>query len=374
MNPDVTSQGSQELREVALVDVARVYSELIAGRSVIYLDTNVWIALAHARTDEARQCLSQCRDAQRARLAIFPVSYASISELIEQASSPSQISRCGLMDALSEGISFRQQDAIRLNEARNALRILLGLGPEPCDRTRVFSYVLEAFGDATVSFTAEWTDEMVANFIDYCWSSGAVTTLKWLLSRPDVGEWRHEHLESEQTDQSKFEDVLRRAINQHRTKDGKPHRGRALNEERQYYFRNMVVPLLSSIARADELKQAAPRIQQILAGHKELLDSVMLAMPTVDVASRLLAERIMNPSRPYKPEDFWDVEHAANAYVYSDAFCSLDGGLLHALHASGSTTRSSCELLGSLSDLREYLARASSSTGQHNSGRNSPTL
>jgi hypothetical protein len=66
------------------LDPERIWTTHAQGRSVIYLDTNIWVRLTDARTPEARECLSACRDAVDAGQAIFPLSFASISEVLQQ--------------------------------------------------------------------------------------------------------------------------------------------------------------------------------------------------------------------------------------------------------------------------------------------------
>lgn len=354
LKPDATNIDRRGLREVAVVDRARVYAERIQGRRVVYLDTNVWIALAHESTEDARRCLRSCKAALHQQRAIFPVSHAAISELIEQGAGPSQTKRGELMDELSCGITFRSLYAVREVEARNALGVLLGSAAEPNERSRVFSYVVEAFGDATVSFPPEWTEDMVARFIAYYWASGAVTTIKWYLDHVDLDAWRDQRLNSERASQASFEASLRAAIDRHKTRAGKPHYASALREEHHYFFRNWILPAVVAMADKEQVNRAAQRIRRIIDGDDHLLAQVMKAVPSLCAECCLLAHRIMNPGRPYKPEDFWDIEHSSMPSAYSDGFCTLDRGLRHGLYRSGALDPNQCTILESISELEAF--------------------
>jgi hypothetical protein len=346
-------------REVPMIDVSHVYADRILGRRAIYLDTNVWIQLSHERTEDAQKCLAACKAAQRAGAVVFPLSYAAISELIEQASSPSQMKRCELMDELSVGVSFRHSQAIREIEAQNGLRVLLGEVPVPVDRTTSFSYVVEAFGHASLSFTPDWTEEMIAQFMEHCWSTGFVTTIKWHLQHSNLDAWRREHIESERATQLRFEQSLSASIDHYKTRNGKPDYSAAVRDGHRYYFESAVLPLIAAIATAEEFQRITGLIRNIAHGNDdELLAQVLEAVPSVDAQCRMLAHRIMNPTRPYKAEDFWDVEHAVIPCIYSDAFCTLDGGLRHALRTPDVLNNSRCKILAGLDHLREYVERA----------------
>lgn len=144
----------------------------------------------------------------------------------------------------------------------------------------------------------------------------------------------------------------------YKTRNGKPDYLAAVRDEHRYYFKSTVLPLVAAIATTKESQRIIGLIRNIAHGNDdELLTQVLEAMPSVDAQCHLLARRIMNPTRPYKAEDFWDVEHAVIPCIYSDAFCTLDSGLRHALHTSSALNNSRCKILAGLDELREHVER-----------------
>lgn len=348
-------------REVPLVDVTRVHAERVEGRRVVYLDTNVWIALSHANSERAKECLAACKAARDADEVVFPVSYAAIKELFKQNSSPSQMARCELMDELSAGLTFRNNYAIREVETPNAMRVLIGHAPEPTGRSMMFSYVLEAFGSTSVSFAPGWTDEMIAAYVAHCWSTGAVSTIKWQLQHLDLDAHRAKQICKEQADRQRFQHALDAAIGHHKTKTGKPDRAAALREEQYWFFKNVVLLRLVALATEKQVEAIKDRAKAILQGENNaLLAQVIEGMPSLAIESCLLAHGIMNPSRPYKAEDSWDLEHAAVPFAYSDAFCTRDGGLRDAIRISGASRHSGCAMLGDIDELQRYVETGTS--------------
>src|ERR1043166_1637300 len=97
-------------------DVARptaVFRAHIAGRRVIYLDNNIWIDLVEGKSALARETVELARIAQRSRSAIFPLAYASITELLTQPLGDNSRRQGYLMDELSDGVSLRGPGQIR---------------------------------------------------------------------------------------------------------------------------------------------------------------------------------------------------------------------------------------------------------------------
>ena len=91
----------------------------IAGRRVIYLDNNIWIDFVEGKSAVARETLELARIAQRSPVAIFPLAFASITELLTQALGDNSRRQGHLMEELSDGVSLRGPGQIRTLEIRN---------------------------------------------------------------------------------------------------------------------------------------------------------------------------------------------------------------------------------------------------------------
>ena len=75
----------------AVATPEQVFDERVCGRKVIYLDTNAWSDLAEAKTDDARFARALALKAVEARLAIFPVAFSTITELLRRDVNPDSI-------------------------------------------------------------------------------------------------------------------------------------------------------------------------------------------------------------------------------------------------------------------------------------------
>lgn len=137
-----------------VVDETQVFAQYVAGRRVAYLDTNLWIALTYVRSAAAASCLAACRTLKREDRAIFPVSRAAVSELVEQKPGPAREARATLMDELSAGLCFREALSMRRSEAARAAAVLRGDGATLADpRTEAFTFVGAWVGDWEVNHT-----------------------------------------------------------------------------------------------------------------------------------------------------------------------------------------------------------------------------
>src|SRR5512140_981275 len=78
---------------ISASDPRAVYRDHVERKRLVYLDTNVYIELTHAKTPDARACLAACRSAKASSRMLFPLSYALFSELLEQRRSEGLIVR-----------------------------------------------------------------------------------------------------------------------------------------------------------------------------------------------------------------------------------------------------------------------------------------
>jgi hypothetical protein len=97
-----------------------IYKNHVHGQRVIYLDNMFWIKLTDLKTRESFDCLEACRTARRQGKAIFPVSFASVGELLEQPPEAPRDRQARLMDELSDSITFRSPESIYSLEASAA--------------------------------------------------------------------------------------------------------------------------------------------------------------------------------------------------------------------------------------------------------------
>lgn len=100
-----------------------IWHRHVKARRVVYLDTNIWVCLTDARTQLSKECLPLCREAVQSGAVIFPLSYASISELLDQPPDAPREIQAALMDELSLGITFRDAHLIEKEEYQIAFQL-----------------------------------------------------------------------------------------------------------------------------------------------------------------------------------------------------------------------------------------------------------
>jgi hypothetical protein len=127
----------------------------LTSRRLIYLDTNAWIELAEKKRDFAERCAGAVEDG----IVLFPLSYPTISELIEQPVAAQRRAVAELMDRLSGGVTFRPFETVRLLEADRAFRVLVGQAASTPEPARVLSWIVEYVGTASVTFDASWSED-----------------------------------------------------------------------------------------------------------------------------------------------------------------------------------------------------------------------
>src|ERR1043165_2149449 len=91
-----------------------------SGNVAIYLDTNAWSDLTEGTTSDAQNALSLARAARSRAIAIFPLGFATITELLKREINADSIVQAELMDILSAGVAFRGTPRIADEGVRSA--------------------------------------------------------------------------------------------------------------------------------------------------------------------------------------------------------------------------------------------------------------
>jgi len=90
-----------------IADPKRVYAERVVGKRTIYLDTNAWSDLSEGRSAVAQTTRDLALRAHMRGLAIFPLSYPTITELLKRQENADSRHQIDLMDTLSSGVTLR---------------------------------------------------------------------------------------------------------------------------------------------------------------------------------------------------------------------------------------------------------------------------
>jgi hypothetical protein len=336
----------------------------------------VWIDLVEPKTDTAVECLALSRAIRARGAAIFPVSFASMSELLEQPPEAAALTQAKLMDELGDGVSLRAPNPIRVEEYDAAFAALLGAPFVAPTKSVACTAVGEYIGDAYLDFAAAWPPEQATAYTEAIRDAPPMRSVEAMLRTQDRAALRARHAEARERYVARFTAALTRIAEQFRRKDGRLDRDRILLEEQlrasqllAEAVRNRLVVLHgpergAALAAQTELGQAAipiPRFRELLT-----------VMPSVALHCELMTARVCNPGRRVRPSDFYDIEHASVAAVYADAFAT-ERGLASTLTNECPVVRSrGCRVVRGVRGLRDLLLEWSEHTLTGDDPRDDP--
>jgi len=341
-------------------DPWRVYAERVGDRQVIYLDNNAWIDLRDEKTAEARKCLRLCQQGVGGGRAIFPVSYASVSELLEMTEDASRISQADLMDALSLGVTFRTAEIVHHLEGEDVYRFFLDGSIQSGRRREVFTELPDYFGDGHVSIPEGWHADDVAAYLAHYRSTAG--SLRWMIEHIDCDQVAKNHARA--NDYGKLLDERRVA---HRGHLGVAVVDREVlaHEERVAMVNSFVLPAIRRIGLpdGDPMKVALKlvELQEKLHGEdnrRTFRRAFRAAGPGLEMLVQIFARQSREVNRKTTRRDFWDIEHASLGTVYADVFVSADGYLNEVLRLGNRRpTAARAQMLSSIRELTTWLER-----------------
>jgi hypothetical protein len=334
---------------------------VLHGRRVIYLDTGIWIDLADSKTDAARSCLAACRQAVEGGIAVFPSSWASVSELLEQTASDARVRQAAVMDQLSRGVCFRSAKTIGKLEARNFGFLFLCNLPARTPRGSLFTDLADYVGDLKLSFPPEAPAEFVAamsELFERRIADLSHADLVSLESFADVIRKGHAGFKGEYVRRLQERSV--EVGSYFRDRSGRLVAQRARKEELVHVFERMLKPHVTSflestlgprgagLATLDFLKRNGKVNVTTL---ERMLTQLA---PSACLFAELMATVTTNPRTP-EPQDFWDVEHACVGGAYADAFITRDRELARKAKEARVPSSQGCAVLLGAPALQQHV-------------------
>lgn len=324
---------------VASFDPTLIYRRHLAGRRLVYLDTSVWIELADGKTEAARRLLEACRRVHASRGVVFPLSYPSITELLEQENEVNRRRQARIMDELSEGVALRLRDEIIKEEAAASLPAFFGRAAQPVGRERAFTYALGYLGGA---------HEAIATMFAELGHPKARSVERIMETLPLAQiQDRHNAIKRDHLARGGAARVRKHAESE-RGPDGKLKRDRILLRERLSVFEANLYPRIKelSLAAVSNPPGLVPvKPPEEWAAAVAWFAMVFRAMPSCDLHTEVMAERVANTAQKEKATDLLDNEHARVAPAYCDAFVTRDGGLRHLLNSCRVPKERGCQIL-----------------------------
>jgi hypothetical protein len=336
--------------EIALFDGAEVYRRLVAGKRTIYLDTNAWIALSDGADDETRACRDACLRSVANGQTIFPLSTASVCELLEQPREDWRTRQAELMDRLSLGVCFKSLTSVERIEVDALYEFLIHDVDARPSVVTMFTSMPDYLGEGRMKFPEGWTSANFRSFIDFLENGAEYKSLLWLATHMDVNALRVRHRMQQQRYVDAMTDINARAA----AHPSKLDRNRLCNDERDSLYKSVVLPrFIERLQR--EPPHVISRARRKGAVGQIPLNEIFPRLRSLEMLAHFCASRTLNPTRHTRPQDFWDTEHALVAPIYGDAFVSRDGGLLHFLNERRAFVNAT--VLRTIDDLHVYIQR-----------------
>lgn len=337
-------------RNIRSYDPLQVFDRWIANREIIYLDNNIWIELADNQAPSAARTAQALLQDFRDRRVLCPLSFAAISELIDQPNDIRRARRARLMDSLSDGVVLRNSSPICDAEAST----LAPGGDLAGVRREAFSLLLDYLGDHFL-LAADDSDlafKLVEFIRDYMRLNAEARSVARLLELSCINEMRSRHV-------LEARDYLARAT-------------RDTDATRKDIIANR-------LSRAQVLKRVQQNVldtclfRRVLGRNATLpppqepraLSRLIARLPTMSLMAEIFTARYCDPSRKPQRQDFFDTEHATAA-IYCDVFVTSDKNLFTILSRAKSIgTIMPCQILRGVEALAEHLeARPSATTVQ----------
>ena len=315
-----------------LTDQDRSAVHAASTKTLVYMDSNVWIDLAERFQDLANLCLK----AVQSNRMLFPLSFATVHELIQQPTASKRSHVAVLMDDLSRGFCFLPSTQIQEIEADLALSVVLGKSTPTVDRDKILTRTVEFAGKMSLQFPPDWQEADIKKFTQLFAQQPLMHSVKWLVNHPSANELQLSNREQMDRYVEHMTSGIKR-INAHFQNIPKNlRRKQFLLEERVSAVKTIISPRISrnllKVVGQEKLLATISEISKLVGGGSESrLNQIMNVMPSLDLCCQLIAERVCNYSRKVRRQDFYDVEHAIVGGAYADVFATSDGNLFDLL-------------------------------------------
>lgn len=305
---------------------------LVASKPLVYLDSCVWIDIAERFEDLSQKC----RSLVNAGKVLFPVSFSTVNEVIEQPTASKRSRVAALMDELSKGICFRPSDTIHALEADLALPVILGASQIGFKREEILTWIVEFAAKMNLQFPPSWDQTDADKFTRLIASRPELRSVKWIVDHSPLGQMRLENAQRMERYVQGISNAISNSVSQHKHLAKDVRRKKLLLEERAAVVKKLISPrtsrnLLSVVGPEKLLATIKSITKQVGEGGEQRLAQIMKMMPSLDIQCHLYAERASNHSRRPRKQDFFDLEHAVVGGAYADVFVTSDGNLFDLL-------------------------------------------
>lgn len=366
---------SEARAQVKIFQHKDMYYKYVRGRTLIYLDQNIWINLEEGKHQDVLTLLKALK--ARGRI-VCPLSFSLVEELFNQPTQELRQRRAKLMDELSGGITVRDSKIRERTEVRSIFETSERAG---FVKEHGYSVAAEFLGDMVLTPA---DDSLLAlKVAEFCAKHGEASeelrSVLWLVNHMSLDD-------ASRRQPYRLPDYVSRCeadLIETRKDLKKFHK----SQRRERALRKMRLKQLTKYARylktqdeADlELNPNSPNQAvedfrlpfhhcqnkaKIVEWLKEpdkvdglpndnLLGAFFHEIPTVELRHQYYANTYLGTRRP-KRQDFFDVEHLTTI-PYVDFFVTSDGYLKDVVRATAIPQKFGCRLVEGTSELLTHL-------------------
>lgn len=287
----------------------------LAGRKIIYLDTNHWINLRHVVLDSPlerqgyREVLELLEYLHDKGQICCPISFLLFIELMKQSDPVTRLQTAKLMDRFSDGVCFQ----FPLEMARTELRhFLLSRVPGLPRQLKAWVWTKTGFMGGELLPTLPSTPEATNNLIqkswtDLMWAVGLEQVLQVINSFHSGTDFWEKYAAASNADA-----VFYRSSDLNYAK--------VLEREKALLMRKLITEELPAISR--EMWDAFPQMRDpSKLPQPTESDYSPFNFPSLQILAGISAADMLS-SKKFNSHDMLDFRHAAVAIPYCEAVCS----------------------------------------------------
>lgn len=295
----------------------------ISSRTLLFLDTNIWIDLAEQATEDSRECLSRLHEAVTAGRLLCPLSAPLIWELYKQ-NHASALRVAKIMDDLSLSTTFVSTNEVLTVEVECFIQSILTGEPLSIPRRALLvPFVSYLSTNSQIEFPESWLAENREKFMSLFTERMKVMTVTNFVDMAKAY-----FPKPERKIPPPFSQVHKR-----RAEYTKGDKKKAWWVEAHSIMTSMVLPKLNAIRSKLPIQSQLAILAAINClpqdGFKSRIIALFERMPSLFVRTEVMTLSGLDTNRKDSMRDFYDLEMLDIPFAYSDAFASQDRWLRH---------------------------------------------
>lgn len=323
---------------------------VLQGRSIIYLDMNIWIELADEKTSLAGNVKELLKILVNDRKLFCPLYSSVLSELYKQ--NPSSMLRVGkLMEELSLNFCFVQSKEIWREEVRLFVQTLLDEKVYRISKEYLFiPYIgyLSSKGMFTYPKDVDENEALkITNVIKNNLDKATLSNVISLATRKKVESKKYSAM-----------------LNQHYKEvwaNNKGNKSKIRIENQNYLAKTKILPIIHKMNRTLKPEQVYKITKYITSfpkdDRKSVFNSIIDFMPSIRNEVDILSIVPLDNQRKITINDYYDIENLIVPLAYSDAFVSRDKWIKHLLKVTNLPKKNNCKYLYDLESFVQFLSK-----------------